>query len=454
MLTFLYTVASFIVAISILVAIHEYGHYIVAKKLGVKILRFSIGFGKPLWSKRFGADNTEFVIARWPVGGYVKMLDRRETTVTESEMFREFTSQPVWKRFAIVFAGPLFNFLFAIFAYWIMFVVGVSGVKPVIGTVTENSLAARAGLQQGYEIVSINNAKTPIWDVALQKLIAAAIDRKAAVIEVRDKNGNHFQRQLDFSATEGEIKVENLFQQIGFKPWRPKVEPVVGMVVKDSPAARAGFKVNDRIIAIDKQTVDDWLDVIELVSARAAKHVKVTVLRNQQKFTLEVVPETIERNGKKTGRIGLGHKTAAAYPDDMRVTHGYGMIESLPRAVSRTWDFSVMTLKMVGRIFTGEISIKSLSGPVSIARYAGFSASAGLAKFMDFLAIVSVSLGILNLLPIPVLDGGHLVYYMAEMVRGKAVSDNFQEFAAQVGIILLFSLMAIALYNDLLRVFG
>lgn len=453
-MSLIFTLLSFIVAISILVAIHEYGHYIVAKKLGVKILRFSIGFGKPLWKKRFGKDQTEFVIASLPFGGYVKMLDKRETDVAANEEYREFTQQSVWTRIAIVAAGPMFNFIFALVAYWLMFVVGVSGIKPVIGEMDADGLAKQAGLISDYEIVAINNNKTPIWDVAIKSIVPAIVDRSQAVIELRSKEGNTITRTLDFSKTTGEIKVEKLFQQLGFKPWRPVIKPIVGVVLDDSPAKNAGFKIDDEIVSVNKTETPDWLDVVEIVSSKPAEILQVVVVRNGVEQTLQVIPEKIVRNGKTVGRLGLGHKAGAAYPKDMRVTHGYNIFESIPRAFSRTWDFSVLTLKMMGKIFTGEISIKNLSGPVSIAQYAGYSASAGLARFLDFLAIVSISLGILNLLPIPILDGGHLTYYIIEVVRKKPVSEETQEFASRIGIVLLFSLMAVALYNDILRVMG
>ena len=453
-MSILFTLLSFIVAISILVAIHEYGHYIVAKKLGVKILRFSIGFGKPLWKKRFGKDQTEFVIATLPLGGYVKMLDARETKVSANEEHREFTRQSVWTRIAIVAAGPAFNFIFAITAYWLMFVVGVSGIKPIVGNIDADGLAKQAGLISGYEIVAINNNKTPIWDVAVKNIIPAIIDRSQAVLELKNKEGNSITRTLDFSATTGEIKVEKLFEQLGFKPWRPSIEPTVGAVLESSPAKSAGFIVDDKIISVNKTLTPDWLDVVEIVSSKPAEILQIVILRKGQEKTLQVIPEKITRNGKIVGRLGLGPKAGATYPKDMRVTHGYNLLESIPRAFSRTWDFSVLTLKMMGKIFTGEISIKNLSGPVSIAQYAGYSASAGLARFLDFLAIVSISLGILNLLPIPILDGGHLTYYFIEVVRKKPVSEETQEFASRIGMVLLFSLMGVALYNDILRVMG
>lgn len=451
-MSILFTLFSFIVAISILVAIHEYGHYIVAKKLGVKILRFSIGFGKPIWKKRFGKDQTEFVIAALPLGGYVKMLDARETKVSANEEHREFTRQSVWTRIAIVAAGPAFNFIFAITAYWLMFVVGVSGIKPIVGNIDADGLAKQAGLVSGYEIVAINNNKTPIWDVAVKNIIPAIIDRSQAVLELKNKEGNSITRTLDFSATTGEIKVEKLFEQLGFKPWRPSIDPTVGAVLENSPAKSAGFIIDDKIISVNKTLTPDWFDVVEIVSSKPAEILQVVILRNGQEKILQVIPEKVTRNGKVVGRLGLGPKAGATYPKDMRVTHGYNLLESIPRAFTRTWDFSVLTVKMMGKIFTGEISIKNLSGPVSIAKYAGYSASAGLARFLDFLAIVSISLGILNLLPIPILDGGHLTYYFIEVVRKKPVSEKTQEFASRIGMVLLFSLMSVALYNDILRV--
>lgn len=452
-MSILITLISFIVAISILVAIHEYGHYIVAKKLGVKILRFSIGFGRPLWKKRFGKDQTEFVIAALPLGGYVKMLDKRETEIEAHESHREFTQQSVWTRFAIVAAGPVFNFLFAIAAYWLMFIIGISGVKPIIGEVDPNSLAEQAGLSPGYEIVAINNKQTPIWDVVIKNIIPAFVDRSQVKVELKDNNGISLSRTLDFSKTSGEIKVEQLFEQLGFQPWRPKMVPVIGSVVEDSPAKRAGFKSNDKILMVNNQKVSDWLVFVEMISSQPDKTLQVEILRNGKNHQLQVIPEKVIRNGKVVGRLGVGYK-ASGYPDNMRVTHGYGIFEAIPNALSRTWDFSVLTVRMMAKIFTGELSVKNLSGPVSIAQYAGHSANAGMARFLDFLAIVSISLGILNLLPVPVLDGGHLTYYIIEIIRKKPVSEETQEFASRIGMVLLLSLMVVAFYNDIARVLG
>lgn len=452
-MSILFTVISFIVAISLLVAVHEFGHYWVAKKMGIKILRFSIGFGKPIWKKTFGQDQTEFVIASLPFGGYVKMLDKREGFVKEEDMAREFTTQPVWSRIAVVVAGPAFNFIFAIAAYLVMLIIGVTGVKPIIGNVVENGMAENAGFKTGYEIVSINNKQTPIWDVAIQNIIPVMIDRGQAKIEFKNQQGQLQQHTLDFTTTEGEIKVEKLFDELGFRPWRPVVKPVVGKILENSPAASAGFKIDDNIIEVNGQATPDWMDVIKLVSSQAEKIVNVTVLRDDQKLTLQVIPEAVNRDGKKIGRIGIAQKNGATYPDEMKVMYHYSFIEAIGKSLSKTWDNSVLTLKMIGKILVGDVSVKNLSGPVSIAVYAGHSANAGVARFLDFLAIVSISLGVLNLLPIPILDGGHLVYYIVEIFRGKPVSDEFQELGARFGIALLLLLMMTALYNDILRLF-
>jgi len=450
----LITITAFIVAISLLIAVHEFGHYWVAKKLGVKILRFSIGFGKPIWKKTIGADKTEFVIASLPLGGYVKMLDKREGEVDPADTHREFTQQSVWTRIAIVVAGPAFNFIFAILAYALMFVIGVTGVKPIIGNIDKNGLAEQAGLISGYEIISVNNNITPIWDVAVQNIIPAMIDRTQVSLEIKDKDGLSITRSLDFTATTGEIKVERLFDELGFKPWRPVTQPVVGQVVENSPAAKAGFKVNDKIVKINNQDVFSWNEVVKLTSASPNQMLSVFVLRNGTTINLKVIPNKIIRDGKTVGQMGIGYKAGASYPDDMRITHSYGLFESIPKGLGRTWDNCVLTMKMLGKIVTGEVSVKNLSGPVNIAVYAGYSANAGFARFLEFLAIVSTGLAIFNMLPVPVLDGGHLMFYIVEIFRRKPVSEEMQGFATQIGVALLILLMVVVVYNDILRVFG
>jgi regulator of sigma E protease len=447
----LFSILAFLVAISVLIAIHEFGHFWVAKKLGVKVLRYSIGFGKPLWKKTAGADKTEYVVASLPLGGYVKMLDEREGTVSEDEKHRAFNRQSVGKRFAIVFAGPAFNFLFAILAYWLMFVIGVTGIKPVIGEIEPNTPAALAGLVSGQEIVTINDKPTPIWDVAIQTIIPALVDRQALEMEVKGVDGYSQNITLDLSDTNSDLEPGELFVALGLKPWRPLIKPVVGTVVADSPAQQAGLQTGDEILAIDNITIGEWGKLVEYVAARPDTELSLRIKRqdSEQLITLHTASTTVK--GKTIGRMGIGPKEVGQYPDEMKILYRYSFLDSVTQALGQTWNNTLLTLKMIGKILVGDVSVKNLSGPINIAVYAGYSASAGLARFMDFLAIVSISLGVLNLLPIPILDGGHLMYYGVEIIRGKPVSEATMEIGQRIGILLLIMLMSVAFYNDIVR---
>jgi regulator of sigma E protease len=447
----LFSVLAFIVAISVLIAIHEFGHFWVAKKLGVKVLRYSIGFGKPIWKKTAGADKTEYVIASLPLGGYVKMLDEREGTVSEEEKHRAFNRQSVGKRFAIVFAGPAFNFLFAILAYWLMFVIGVTGIKPVIGDVEPNTPAALAGLIPGQEIVAINHKPTPIWDVAIQTIIPALVDREMLELEVKGQDGYTQNVTLDLTNTDSDLEPGELFAKLGLKPWRPVIQPVIGTVVAESPAEKAGLQKDDIILAIDNQAINNWSKLVEYVSARPDTDLNLKIERQGRERNIILHTASATVKGKTIGRMGIGPKQIAKYPDDMKILYRYSIFSSISQALEQTWNNTVLTLTMIGKILVGEVSLKNLSGPINIAIYAGYSASAGLARFMDFLAIVSISLGVLNLLPIPILDGGHLMYYGVEMVRGKPVSEATMEIGQRIGILLLIMLMSVAFYNDIIR---
>ena len=447
----LFSVLAFIVAISVLIAIHEFGHFWVAKKLGVKVLRYSIGFGKPIWKKTAGADKTEYVIASLPLGGYVKMLDEREGTVSEEEKHRAFNRQSVGKRFAIVLAGPAFNFLFAILAYWLMFVIGVTGIKPVIGDVEPNTPAALAGLIPGQEIVAINHKPTPIWDVAIQTIIPALVDREMLELEVKGQDGYTQNVTLDLTNTDSDLEPGELFAKLGLKPWRPVIQPVIGTVVAESPAEKAGLQKDDIILAIDNQAINNWSKLVEYVSARPDTDLNLKIERQGRERNIILHTASATVKGKTIGRMGIGPKQIAKYPDDMKILYRYSIFSSISQALEQTWNNTVLTLTMIGKILVGEVSLKNLSGPINIAIYAGYSASAGLARFMDFLAIVSISLGVLNLLPIPILDGGHLMYYGVEMVRGKPVSEATMEIGQRIGILLLIMLMSVAFYNDIIR---
>jgi regulator of sigma E protease len=451
MLDFLQIIISFIVAISILIAVHEFGHFWIARKLGVKVLRYSIGFGKPIWSKISKIDGTEYVIASIPLGGYVKMLDEREGEVKQEERHRAFNNQSVIKRFAIVFAGPAFNFIFAISAYWLMFVIGVTGVKPIIGEVIENTPAAYAEFSRGEEIVSIDGKQTPIWDVAMQALLPGMIQHRSLDVEVVTEQGLTTKKLIDFSKVKQEVEPETFFKIIGFYPWRPAIKAVVGQVLENSPAEKAGLQKNDKIVSINGKTIKDWYALVDFVSTRAQQQLRLTILREGQSLEKVLVTGIAKVEGKEVGRIGIGPAETGKYPEDMTVLYQYGVLGAIGQSIENTWDNSTLMLNMLWKILTGEVSLKNLSGPINIAVYAGQSASAGIARFLDFLAIVSISLGILNLLPIPILDGGHLMYYVVEMVKGRPVSEKTEELGQRIGIAILFMLMSLAFYNDILR---
>ncbi len=447
MFEILYSLGAFLVAISLLVAIHEFGHFWVARRLGVKILRFSIGFGKPLWKKTFGEDQTEFVIASLPLGGYVKMLDGREADVPEAEAHRAFDRQSLRTRFAIVFAGPAFNFIFALFAYWMMFIIGVHGIAPIIGEVQKGSPAAQAGLAPGQKILTIDGKPTPIWDVALETLLPVVVDRDSVKMTLQNKQGQTFTTALDLSQSKQELEPGKLFEILGFSPWREQLKSIVGRVVEGSAAAKAGLQKKDRILRIDDKAVNNWMDLVNIVSARPDQDLLLRIERNGSEIDIPVHTMSSEYEGKTIGKLGIGPYVS----DANRILYRYGVFSAVTNAWDKCWSNAWLTLKMLGKIISGEISVKNLSGPLNIAVYAGHSANAGLARFLDFLAIVSISLGILNLLPVPVLDGGHLMFYLVEAVKGSPVSEKTEIIGQQIGVAALVLLMSLALYNDFVR---
>ncbi|UCE89037.1 MAG: RIP metalloprotease RseP [Pseudomonadota bacterium] len=456
MLDFLFIIAAFLVAITVLIAVHEFGHFWVAKRLGVKVLRYSIGFGKPLWRRRFGPDQTEYVVAALPLGGYVKMLDEREGDVAKDELPRAFNRQSLATRFAVVSAGPAFNFLFAIIAYWLMFMIGVSGIKPVLGEVVPSSPAAAAGLASGDEIVAVAGDATPIWHVAIQKLLPALIDRGQVTLSIRDGSGLETTRELNLESIDPDTPPERFLNAIGFVPWRPLAPPTVYRVLEDRPAAAAGFKDGDRILSIDGVEMRSSSDLVDYVSARPGQPLEVVVERAAGgREALRVTPRReSDKDGREVGRIGLIPVDAGEFPEEMKADYRYSVVTGLGEGLKSTWNNSMLTLKMLGKIVIGEASLKNLSGPINIARYAGQSASAGLPWYLSFLAIVSISLGIINLLPIPILDGGHLMYYIIEFFKGSPVSEQFEAVAQRLGIVVIAMLMSLAFYNDLARIFG
>jgi regulator of sigma E protease len=445
----------FIVAIGVLVTVHEFGHYWVARRVGVKVLRFSIGFGRPLWIRRAGADQTEYVIAAIPLGGYVKMLDENEGEVAEQERHRAFNRQPLRKRVAVVVAGPLFNFLFAIFAYWLTFIIGIGGLKPVIGEVEPDGAAATAGLAAGQRIVSVDGRETRTWQSVVESIIGATLTDGTLVLEIDESGAVPRSVPLDLQGMGvDDFTRGRLFDSLGLSPKRPVIPPVIGEVEAGGPADRGGLRRGDRVTTLDGAPLGSWRDFVEFIRAHAEQTVEVQVQRDGASVSLIVEPETVSTNGASYGRIGAGVAPPEENFGDYYATVRYAPWTAFSKAVVKTWDMSILTLRMLWKMLTLQISVKHLSGPISIAQYAGFSAEIGITRFLDFLAIVSISLGILNLLPIPILDGGHLLYYLIESVLGRPVSEEAQFFGQRLGIAMLVGLMGLAFYNDLARIFG
>ena len=446
------SVISFIVALTILVAVHEFGHFWVARKLGVKVLRFSIGFGKPIWSKRSGRDNTEFAIAAIPLGGYVKMLDEREGDVSPEEKHRAFNRQPLSTRAAVVAAGPFANLAFAVIVYAGMYMAGITGVKPVVGDITQGLAAEASGLQTGDEFVEIAGRDTPTWkSVIITLLREIVMGNKSIEIKLRRGDSELKTIYLDLSRYEVNITRTDLLKDIGFEPWRASIPPVIGMLEPDGVAEKSGFEAGDLVMSADGMPIREWVEWVEYVRTHPEKLIKVQIKRNGKIMVLDIIPQKMEANGETYGRIGAGVEMPEDIIEQRRSVQQYSPLKAIWMGVVRTWDISTLTLKMLWKMLIGEASLENVSGPITIAEYAGHSASIGWMPFFGFLALVSISLGVINLVPIPLLDGGHLMYYVIEFFKGSPVSENTEIIGQKIGIILLVGLMTLAFYNDLVR---
>ncbi|MFH1602955.1 MAG: RIP metalloprotease RseP [Pseudomonadota bacterium] len=450
-MSMLYTIAAFVVALGALIMVHEYGHYVVARLCGVKVLRFSIGFGPPLWQKRLGSDQTEWVLAAVPLGGYVKMLDERETPVATHELGRAFNRQTVWRRYAIVFAGPLTNFVFAILLYWILFMHGVQEARPVVALPPPDSPAASAGFESGETIRAINGEPVASWQDVRWRMLQLALERQQVKVEVLNRNNQLNWRTLDLSPLDAGQLEGDALALIGLRLYRPQVSPVIGRVVPGGVAEQAGLQVGDRILTVNGTSIASWDQLVEAVRSHPGRELRLTYQRGGEQRRLTVVPEAVQHSGFSTGRIGAAAQLDQQAIDKLVMVVRYGAASALSKAVERTWDTSIFSLRMLGRMLIGEISWKNLSGPLTIADYAGQSAQLGLASYTSFLALISISLGVLNLLPIPLLDGGHLMYYTIEILKGSPVSDRMMEIGQKLGLSLLLVLMAFAFYNDINR---
>jgi regulator of sigma E protease len=447
----LQTIAAFVIALGALVIVHEYGHYLVARLCGVKVLRFSIGFGLPLWKRRFGRDQTEWVVAAVPLGGYVKMLDEREGEVAPQELDRAFNRKNVWRRFAVVIAGPIANFLFAILLYWLLFMHGVQEARPVVAAPQPGTPAASAGFESGETIRAINGEPVASWQEVRWHMLQLALERQQVKVEVINRNNQLNWRTLDLSPLDAEQLEGDTLTLIGLKLYRPEISPVIGQIVSGSVAEQAGLQPGDRILSANGRSIASWDALVEMVRTHPGLELRLTYQRGGERGELALFPQTVQQNGSTVGRIGAAAKLDQQAMEKLVTVVRYGAATALAKAVEKTWDTSVFSLRMLGRMLIGQVSWKNLSGPVTIADYAGQSAQLGLVSYLSFLALISISLGVLNLLPIPLLDGGHLMYYTVEIFKGSPVSDRMMEIGQKLGLTLLLVLMAFAFYNDINR---
>ncbi|NJJ55688.1 sigma E protease regulator RseP [Pseudomonas sp. B14(2022)] len=446
----LYMIVGTLVALGVLVTFHEFGHFWVARRCGVKVLRFSVGFGMPLvrWHDRRG---TEFVIAAIPLGGYVKMLDEREGEVPADQLDQSFNRKTVRQRIAIVAAGPIANFLLAMLFFWVLAMLGSEQVRPVIGAVEADSIAAKAGLVAGQEIVSIDGEPTTGWGAVNLQLVRRLGESGTVNVVVREQDSSaETPRALALDHWLKGADEPDPIKSLGIRPWRPALPPVLAELDPKGPAQAAGLKTGDRLLALDGQVLGEWQQVVDLVRVRPDTKIVLKVERDGAQID---VPVTLAVRGEAkaaTGYLGAGVKSPE-WPPSMVREVSFGPLAAIGEGARRTWTMSVLTLESLKKMLFGELSVKNLSGPITIAKVAGASAQSGVADFLNFLAYLSISLGVLNLLPIPVLDGGHLLFYLVEWVRGRPLSDRVQGWGIQIGISLVVGVMLLALVNDLGR---
>lgn len=450
MSAFFWNAASFIVALGILVAIHEFGHFWVARRCNVIVERFSVGFGKALWSKK-GKDGTEYVLAAIPLGGYVKMLDERVDEVPEHLKDRAFNNRPLWQRSAIVAAGPLANFVFAIIAYWLVMLIGIPAVKPVIGDVAPQSIAAEAGIEPGMELTAVSGIKTADWQ-SVNFALVSHIGDDSMTMELTPPNASGYQitKTLDLTSWSYDPETQSALATLGIMPYRPEITLNVAQIVEGSAAEVAGIQVGDRLNTLNGQPIVHWQEVVDAVRSHPNQPIQLTVERGSEELALQLTPQSRELDGQQIGYAGIAPETEK-WPESYRFTQQYGPIDAIPQALNKTWQVVTLTVDMVKKLLTGDVAVKNLSGPISIAKGAGMTAEFGLVYFLGFMALISVNLGIINLLPLPVLDGGHLLFFGIEAVTRRPVSERIQELGYRVGSAILVMLMAVALFNDFAR---
>jgi len=449
----LHTLFYFIVAIGILVAFHEFGHFWVARKVGVKVLRFSIGFGKVFWSYQKNPADTEYVLSAIPLGGYVKMVDEREGEVAAEDLPFSFNRQPVWARTAIVAAGPLFNLMLAVILFWAVLVIGETGLKPILGTVEQGSLAAQAGFIEGDVVLRVNDKLTPTWIEAMESIVSLALEGEQTInVTVTHDNEQAIVKTLTLNEQD-KLDAAAFYKRLGFKPWSPSLKPIIGRVLPDSAALAADLQKGDLIISADNTAIKDWQQWVDIIKNHPNVAMQLIIERDGVRMQRTLTPKSVQVGKNTEGKIGAAVLVPEELIKAITVDHALSPLAAIPAAFKTTYFYCTSTLKMMGRMLIGKASVENLSGPISIAQYAGQSADMGFVAFIKFLGLVSVSLGVLNLLPIPVLDGGHLLFFALEAVRGKPVPEKVQLFFQQVGLTLLMLLMAIAMFVDVQRLF-
>ncbi|WP_367268178.1 RIP metalloprotease RseP [uncultured Thiohalocapsa sp.] len=455
MLPILINVAAFLVAILVLVTIHEFGHFWVARKLGIKVVRFSIGFGKALYTWRRPGDDTEYVIAALPLGGYVKMVDEREDDVAPEDLPYAFNNQPLWKRSLVVAAGPVANFLLAILLYWGLLMAGETGVRPEVGAVEPESIAAKAAFAPGDVIESVDGRSVATWGNFWFALLSASLGGDDVAVAVTAADGARVVRTLPSAELAPLDPGQGFLAQVGLMRLTPSIPPVIAEVVPEQPAAAAGLAAGDRILALDGTAIADWAELVDAVQAHPEQTVAVRVARDGVEQVLDLTPVAVTlEEGSEVGRIGAGPEVPEDLFADLEVQVRYGPVDALGEALRRVGDLSVMTLRIAGRMLVGTASVENLSSPIGIADAAGKTARFGVEPYLQFLALLSVSLGLLNLLPIPVLDGGHLLYFAVEAVLGRPLPESVQEQGQRLGLLLILCLMTLAFYVDIARIFG
>ena len=448
---FLFYLGAFALVLGALIIVHELGHYFVARLCGVKVLRFSVGFGRPLLLGRYGRDGTEWAIAAFPLGGYVKMLDEREGPVEPQELARAFNRQSVWKRILVVAAGPLANLLLAILIYGLLFMQGSEELRPILAAPPAETAAAVARIQDGETVRSINGTPVVTWQEMRWVLLQVALEHAPAMLEVINQRQEIAFRRIDTGAITAADLDADLTSRLGLRPYHPPLKPIIGKVTAGSVAELAGLRAGDAILAIDGRAVSSWSEVAAAIRQAPGSDLQFDLRRGSALLSLQARPAAMEEGGQRIGRIGIMVQEDPELRARLMTTVRYGLVAALGKATVQTWDTSIFSLKMIGRMIVGEVSWKNLSGPVTIADYAGQSARLGWPYYLKFMALISISLGVLNLLHIPILDGGHLLYYMVEIVTGGPLSERIMEIGQKIGLFLLFMLMAFAFYNDINR---